>query len=717
MNNLSERIKGMRGKSDDQELESSVHDLTKNLIDGEYTFQDLVDIDQLRSMFEQFSQATGFTTGLVTYPDQELLIGTGWRDICTKFHRTCPASETHCKQSNLELTSLLKRGKQYNIRPCDNGLVDGATPVIIEGTHVASLASGQILFNHPDIERFKKQAEKYDFNTDAYLEALKEVPVVTEDEFVKAMKFLSEMAVMLAEQGLKELNNIKAKEALHESEKKFRSVIEQSNDGIYILFNDRFDLMNKRFTELTGITIEEAKSSDFNFMDSIAPKDRPLIEERKRMRELGEKLPSVYEFWIIHKNGQKYYVQASITDIDYLDGKAVLGILRDISEQKTLEDQLRQAQKIESVGHLTSGIAHDFNNLLTPIIGNSELAIMDMESSNPLHKYLYEIRETASRAADLTRQLLAFSRKQDLEMKIVDINVLIENFSKILRRTIREDIKIELKYGSSIGLVHIDVSQIEQILMNLTVNAQDAMQSGGVIVIETDSMELDQKYSKSRVKVVPGQYVVLAVSDTGEGIDKDVVQKIFDPFFTTKGIGKGTGLGLSTVHGIIKQHGGHIWVYSEPGRGTTFKLCFPLVQGKEIDVVDPAAKEDRSNVTGTILLVEDEEQVRRTAARILQSKGHTVITASSGEEAISILKSQKVSIDMLLSDVIMPDMNGKELSCILNEIQPDLKVLFMSGYTQSIISHHGVFNVGINFIQKPLTVEALANKVNEVLES
>ncbi len=503
--------------------------------------------------------------------------------------------------------------------------------------------------------------------------------------------------------------------ALRKSELKFRNIIEQSNDAIYIMFNNKFDLINERFTELTGISFDETQDPDFNFFDFVAQEDRVFIKERNRKFDSGEKVSSVYEYLLIDIEKNRNQVQASVTQIDYKDDKATLVVLRDITEQKSLEEQLRQTQKIESIGQLAGGIAHDFNNLLTPIMGNSEIAMIGMKPGDHFYREFQEISQTAERASELTKQLLAFSRKQLLEVKTIDLNQLIKNFSNILRRTIREDIEIKAKFNLSISNVKVDVLQIEQILMNLFVNAQDAMPDGGLISMETESAELDQEYADSHSGIKPGKYVMLAVSDTGKGMKEKTIKKIFDPFFTTKEIGKGTGLGLSTVHGIMKQHGGDILVYSEPDKGTIFKLFFPEIEKEEIQDLDIVLEKESTEGVGNILVVEDQEDVGQIASRILESKGYNIQVAESGEKAIELINSNGNRIDLLLTDVIMPKMNGLELFGKLAENHPDLKVLYMSGYTQDVISHHGILEEGINFIQKPLTVESLAKKVKTVM--
>ncbi|MBD3167290.1 PAS domain S-box protein, partial [bacterium] len=506
-----------------------------------------------------------------------------------------------------------------------------------------------------------------------------------------------------------------AEEALKESEALFRSVIEQSNDAIYILYNRRFDLVNRRFCELTGMTVEEVRSPEFDFLSLVTPDDRDLIEERLRQRETGETLSDMYEFTLLPSHGEPRLVQTSVTVINYRDDTAILGHLRDITEQRSLEEQLRQAQKIESIGRLAGGIAHDFNNLLTPIIGNSELSMLELDPEEDLYQDMREIRDTAERASELTRKLLAFSRKQVLDLKTVELPGLVKNFREVLVRTIRENIQLEFHLGGGSVPVRVDVSQVEQILLNLVVNAQDAMPEGGTISISTDMSELDTGYAALHPEVHPGWYAVLDVSDTGIGMDEATRQRAFDPFFTTKETGKGTGLGLSTVHGIVKQHDGHVRAYSELGKGSTFRVYLPVVETETVSPLIRHAKDEVLHGQGTILVVEDQPQVREIASRILKQYGYTVRTAEHGEEALSLARRVSVKFDLLVTDIIMPGMNGQELYHQLLEIFPELKVLYMSGYSQNVISHHGILDEGIDFLQKPLRVEALAGKVMEIL--
>ena len=380
------------------------------------------------------------------------------------------------------------------------------------------------------------------------------------------------------------------------------------------------------------------------------------------------------------------------------------------------EQQLRQAQKIEAVGRLAAGVAHDFNNILTAVTGHSELLLRLLSADDPRRKHAEQIEKSAYMAAALTRQLLTFSRKQVIEPRVLKLNAIILNIEKMLRRLIGEDIKFCTELDPAAGHIKADSGQIEQVIMNLAVNARDAMPTGGKLTIATANTTLDKNYLKNFPELCPGDYVMLAVSDTGTGMSEEVKAHLFEPFFTTKPPGKGTGLGLATCFGIVKQSTGHLSVYSELGRGTTFRIYFPQVQA----AVEPERVRTRpTEVAGggeTVLLVEDEPAVREMAALTLREKGYTVLEAVNGEEGLRIAQHQNGKIDLVLTDVVMPVMGGKEMADALHAVQPRIRILLTSGYTEDAIAHHGVLRPGIAFLQKPYMTATLARKVREVLD-
>jgi len=381
------------------------------------------------------------------------------------------------------------------------------------------------------------------------------------------------------------------------------------------------------------------------------------------------------------------------------------------------EAQLRQAQKLEPLGRLAGGVAHDFNNLLTVILGYAQSLEMRLKADGKGAQDAAEITRAARRAAELTRQLLAFSRQQLLEPRVVDLNLVVKEIDTMLRRLIGEDIDLVTATTAGLGRVVADPGQVGQVLMNLAVNARDAMPEGGKLTIETANVEVDQGYVRGRVDLAPGRHVLLAVSDTGCGMSSEVVSRIFEPFFTTKGLGSGTGLGLSTVHGIVKQTGGHIEVYSEPGQGTTFKIYFPAVAA-EVSAPPAARANVQHDPRGneTILLVEDEEMIRRMLREGLQANGYTVLEAADGSEAFGICERPGQSIDLLITDVVMPLMSGPELAQRVAATRPDLRVLFISGYTDRALVHQGRRDAGTAFLQKPFTPDVLGQKVRELLD-
>lgn len=392
-------------------------------------------------------------------------------------------------------------------------------------------------------------------------------------------------------------------------------------------------------------------------------------------------------------------------------------LLAEIIERKELEEQLLQAQKMEALGRLAGGIAHDFNNILTAIIGYSDLLLRKFQEGDSTYQALQEIEKSGRRAAALTSQLLAFSRKQMLQPKVLNLNLITTNLERMLRRIIEEDIELVLSLDQSVGQVQADPSQIEQVIVNLAVNARDAMPEGGKLVLETANITLGEGYVSDRLEVKPGNYVMLAITDTGCGIDNENLAKIFEPFFTTKEQGKGTGLGLSTVYGIVRQSGGHIFAYSELNHGTTFKIYLPRID----EVPDGLSECNQTHVVSggneTILVAEDEEVVRKLVRNILESHGYTVLEAARGSDAIHICSKYEDTIHLLVTDVVMPQMSGKQLSEFVSQMRINMRVLFMSGYTENAIVHHGVVDSATAFVQKPFVPSALLKKVREVLDA
>jgi len=471
-----------------------------------------------------------------------------------------------------------------------------------------------------------------------------------------------------------------------------------------------------------GLTMDKVPKTSEEFFRLLHPDDRREVETAIGLA-IAAKSAYALEFRTIWPDGSTHWIDGRGQASYDADGKPIelRGIGLDVTARKSLERQLEQSQKMESVGQLAGGIAHDFNNLLTVINGTAELAIAELREGGPLHEDLHEdlqeIRRAGERAAALTRQLLAFSRKQILQPQAMDFNAVVVEMESLLRRLIGEDIDLVVRPTQGLGCVKADPGQMEQVIVNLAVNARDAMPHGGQLTIETRNVEIDEPYAREHgVAVKPGPYVMLAISDTGVGMDQVTREQIFEPFFTTKGPGKGTGLGLSTVYGIVKQSGGFIWVYSEVGQGTSFKIYLPQVADvaggkRHSPTVAPA------HGTETILLVEDVEGLRKLTKRMLESAGYTVLTAANGEEALLMLERDDKPLHLMVTDVVMPGMSGRTLAEQFDATRPGMKVLYMSGYTDDVVVRHGVLDEGMPFLAKPFTAVELTRKVREVLDS
>lgn len=500
---------------------------------------------------------------------------------------------------------------------------------------------------------------------------------------------------------------------LRKSEERYRVLVENAHDIIYEHdLEGKYTSINKAGEQITGYTLAETLKLDIT--DTVTPEDLNKARQMIQAKLAGEVI-TAYDLEIIAKDGRSIPVEVN-TSLVFQDGIpiGVQGIARDVTERKQLEEQLRQSQKMEAIGQLAGGVAHDFNNLLTVIGGYSSILMVKLPPQSPFRASVEEIKKASDRASSLTRQLLAFSRKQILQPKILDLNTVVSNLDKMLRRLIGEDVDLLAITDPNLDKVKADPGQIEQVLMNLAVNARDAMPDGGKLTIETSNAVLSNDYA--RLHGIPsGPYIMLAVSDTGCGMEAATRQRIFEPFFTTKEAGKGTGLGLATLYGIVKQSGGNVWVYSELGHGTTFKIYFPRAQ-EFSDHGELTGTKSSPHGTETVLLVEDEDQVRTILKQILENQGYHVLSASHGEQALAI-SQEPGDIQLMITDVVMPQMSGRELAERIVSARPTLRVLFMSGYTDDAIVRHGLLDEKLNFIQKPFDSATVARKVRDVLDS
>jgi two-component system, cell cycle sensor histidine kinase and response regulator CckA len=508
----------------------------------------------------------------------------------------------------------------------------------------------------------------------------------------------------------------RAEIALRDSEAQYRNLFENNPQPMWV-----YDIETLRFLAVNNAAIQHYGYTREEFFAMTIEQIRPpeyILPLRNFVATISSRFHSSGDWKHQKKDGTLIAVKITSHGLVFAGKRARLVLASDITERKKLEAQFLQAQKMESIGRLAGGVAHDFNNLLTAIMGNLELALDTLPDDHIVHTDLAEAHKAANRAADLTRQLLAFARKQAIEPRVINLNDLIAEMDKLLRRLIGADIELVTLPAPDLAPIKADPGQIEQVIVNLAVNARDAMPEGGKLMVETRNVEIDQTYTQQHVGVAPGAYVLLAVSDTGVGMDAETLRQIFEPFFTTKPKGRGTGLGLATCYGIVKQHGGHIWPYSEPGQGSTFRIYLPLADEPTAARTAHREPDALPRGTETVLLAEDEAAVRVLAARVLRERGYTVLEASDGDEALRLANERAaMPIDLLLTDVVMPRMSGKVLVEQVGAIYSGIKVLYISGYADHAVVHHGRLDPGVDFLHKPFSPSTLARKVREVLDS
>jgi PAS domain S-box-containing protein len=588
----------------------------------------------------------------------------------------------------LELSGLMKRiseDKDYSVR----------TPVY-DLDEFRSLSGG---FNEM-LGRIQRQEERLELHNRQLEEMIAERTVALASANEKLAKELIERHY--------------AQEALRQSEEKYRTIFENTGSAALIIEDDTTILLaNSEFEKLSGFSRGEIEGR-MSLTKLVIKNDQERIREYYRSGRIEKGAVSKnQEFQLMDRNGSIKYVLLTLALIPGTTRR--VGSILDITERKRLSQQLLHVQKMEAIGQLAGGIAHDFNNILTAIIGYSNILQIKMKD-NPLRSYLDHILASSERAANLTQALLAFSRKQIISPKPINLNEAVEKAQSLLARLISEEIELSLKLADKELIIMADNGQIEQVLMNLATNARDAMPSGGGFSISTEFFEIGNDFISAHGYGAPGQYALIAVSDTGGGMDEETREKIFEPFFTTKEVGKGTGLGLAIVYGIIKQHNGYINCYSEPGVGTTFKIYLPLIKSKPAETVDPTLP-DLAGGKETILVAEDDMEVRKLTKDVLQEFGYTVIEAVDGEDAVRAFIENKDSVRLLVFDVIMPRKNGREAHEEIKKIKPDIRSIFMSGYTADIIHKKGVIEEGFNFIFKPVTADKLLRKVRELLDT
>ncbi len=508
---------------------------------------------------------------------------------------------------------------------------------------------------------------------------------------------------------------VRAEEALRRSEDKYRTLVESANDAICIFQDGLIKYHTRKAETWLGYSSEELMGMPFDHL--IHPDDRAQVLNRHYVRLNGEMPQSSYPFRVLNKSGRVIWVEGNATIVDWEEKPAVLSFLRDVSKRISLQDQLQHAQKMEAIGTLTGGIAHDFNNILSVIIGYTDMILMTLKKHSAIFEDIQEIRNAADRATVLIRQLLTFSRKQDVELVVLDLNKLIGETKKMLIRLLREDICLETEFCPNLWPIKADPGQMGQVLMNLVVNARDAMPKGGRLNIRTKNAHLSENETTQWFdKLAPGDYVTLEICDTGAGIDKKIQAHVFEPFFSTKRRGEGTGLGLSTVYGIVHQHGGGITMNSAPGHGTTFIIALPRFGGTEqLSTIEK--KQVAYNIgTETILVVEDDAMVRKIVCKTLEKSGFTVLSAANGDEAIKLALDHDGDLHLLLTDVVMPGMEAHEMIDAIVSNRPKIKVIFMSGYTRRDMADCNVPGRKIDFLKKPILPKMLIKKIRTVLD-
>ncbi len=690
------------------------------------TFEDLFNLDDLQRLQDEFSQATGVASIITDTDGTPITKPSSFCRLCSNILRTNEASRSRCTYSD----SLLGRDCVDGpcIRPClGAGLWGAGAGISVGGRHIANWLIGQVRGETQTEDQMRTYAREVGLDEEVVLEAFWEVPVMSYHQFENVAKALFTLASQLsayAYQNVQQARFITEHRQAEEELRKLAAVVQHSMELVNLATPDgRMIFLNEAGRQMLGI---KSEAIDNFIIFEVFPDRYKDIVQKELLPTLMNK--GSWQGELQFRNLQTgelidvFTTAIAVRDPTTGAVQFLANISLDITERKRAEkehakltEQLNQAQKMESVGRLAGGVAHDFNNMLGVILGHTEIALNHVDAAQPIFTDLKEIQKAAERSADLTRQLLAFARKQTAIPRILNLNETVEGMLKMLRRLIGEDIGLTWRPGRNMGTIKMDPTQIDQILANLCINARDAIGDTGQVTIETGAASFDEVYCAMHMGYIPGSYIQLTVRDNGCGMSPETLSHLFEPFFTTKSLGKGTGLGLATVYGIIKQNNGFIIVNSELGKGSTFTVYLPQYTAQVAPTPKDIVPVTTESGHGTILLVEDESMILDITTTLLERLGYTVLAAATPGDAISMAETYTGEINLLVTDVIMPGMNGRDLANKLQSIYPNLKRLFMSGYTADIIAHHGVLDEDMHFIQKPFNMSDLTTKVREAL--
>ena len=693
-------------------VEKPIHKKFEQIVDKRYQLENLINMDDLRKLLEDFHKIAPFPVAVLNRKG-DVLLESHWEPICTRFHRVNPKTAAICAESDTHFNAELAKGDDRHILyRCANGLYDAASPIIIEGQHLGNFFIGQFLLEPPNEGFFRKQAQRYGFEEEVYLEALSRVPIISAHDLKNRLDYLCGFAEFLGNIGLKELQRDRADEALLESEARHRELIDNAVLGIFQTTKEgKFLMANQRMANIFGYDSQKHFLADVDNINNLYanPEERSIV-----LKEIDDKGHiDGKEGNFKRMDGSPIFCNAYVRSIQRKDGETIYeGLLEDITDKKKMEAQLQQAQKMEAISTLAGGVAHEFNNALMGVMGNIELLKMDLPEDERRDKSFQAMNESGHRMSRLTDQLLAYAEGGKYQPKDLKMDDFVIETLPILEHDLNPTVRVETHFQKDISFVNADNAQMQMVLSAILTNSNEAIEDEGTIRITAENKDLDVDFTKQYPGLKPGHYVCLTIEDDGKGMDKETKDGIFEPFFTTKF--QGRGMGMAAAYGIVRNHDGWISVESELGKGTVVQIYLPAI---EIEVEKP--KKTKAEIvagSGTILMIEDEDVVIEVTQAMLEMLGYRVMVAKTGKDAIHIAETFDGRIDLALLDIKLPDIDGRKLYPLIMKARSNLKVIVFSGYSIDGPAREILEAGAQDFIQKPFSIATLTEKLKEVLE-